>query len=77
MNLYDLLFRGKAKTQMPCSAFGCHRMVDVDLTKTLPELMICKSCEERFNYGIMASVHAHTGKLSGSYNIFDERLGIR
>jgi hypothetical protein len=71
MKLIDLLFT--SKVQKHCGVFGCRNTFYVDATKVLPEILACPSCEKRINCGILQDVHAHTSKLSGAYNVFDER----
>ena len=74
MNLHDLLFGKTSRTQVRCGAFGCNNTITIDLSKPQPDIHICKNCEQRFNEGIVIDVHAHTGRLQGSYNVLDERF---
>lgn len=76
MSLIDILLGKNAITKTPCGGFGCKNLVPVDLSKAQPDIHICKRCESRINQGIVQSVHAYTGKLTGSYNIFDRRIGV-
>ena len=71
MSLYSCLFGERIQQQ--CGAFGCSNTVFINPDKGVPEVAICTSCVRRFNTGIIQDVHAHTGNLTGSYNIFDER----
>ena len=72
-NIFDLLLRSHVK-EIPCSGFGCKNLVPVDNRDALPDYVICQKCENRINEGIVFSVHAHTSKTQGSYNIFDEMI---
>lgn len=71
MNFVDLLLGKNTKTQVKCGGFGCHNLINVDFSRPQPDIHICRTCEKRFNQGIVQSVHAYTGRLTGSYNIFD------
>lgn len=47
----------------------CNRVFEIPLNAVVPDIPICHSCEERFNRGIIETIHARSGKTTGSYHI--------
>lgn len=52
----------------------CRNVFEIPPGAVVPDIPICPICERRFNEGIVQGVHAHTGRLTGGYNIFDKLL---
>jgi hypothetical protein len=71
--MFDLLKRylGAKTTWVKCGGFNCTNVFQVRDEEERPAIYICRSCEHRINDGIVAFVHAGSGKLKGNFHIID------
>jgi hypothetical protein len=71
--MFDMLkkYLGAKLTWVKCGGFKCTNVFQVKEGEGKPEIYICKSCQYRIDEGIVAFVHAGSGKLKGNFHIMD------
>lgn len=63
---------GRLVAKAQCQAFNCGRIFEIKHPdRPLPEMLVCPTCEQRFNWGIKEWLHANTGQVEGNFHLID------